>query len=483
MKIKNDKNTIRRLTALPYIICFVLLFFASCGNRNPNLSEKQLLALLNDTTSNIMETPADILPDTGYIPPVGAKYVENRSIEPASPPVTLKVSISEGTKQTLKLSMFGSEIEYVTLRLPNEDDYFLSQTSVQLSGNNWAMSRNSSTEVKIAGNFFITSDWLGVRLFNKNGVFVKNLLLSEFEGNRTAQKIEVNYDGLKHAILRRVLDDRCFLAMCDYASKETFLGEYCFDNPSTNDIVMTKVHNYPLVSFLDNNTMFGFNDVTDDRPVAISFNLMGDTLCKFTNYVRFEKKLKAYASSDRSLFYRFEGKLFFRQSYCDTIFRVDSENRITPVYLFDFGDKRATVEEGLTAKTEGKLLLWKWIAFKNSMILIFTEGRDCQDCRREEKVTFHCLMFDKNNGRSIPIDMKSYYPENILIENDIDGRFPIPFNSLNVDGSVILATITKIQIDDIIKYSENIPLETVSKLKIQAEALKQNEILLMIIKN
>jgi hypothetical protein len=207
---------------------------------------------------------------------------------------------------------------------------------------------------------------------------------------------------------------------------------------------------------------------------------MGDTLCKFANHVRLDANVRSFANSDMSFFYRLDGKLFFRQAYCDTIFRVQSANRIVPVYRFDFGALRVSLEEGVTAKTQGKLLPWKCIAFKNAIILIFTQGRDCPNCRKAGDVTFHALLFDRKTGHSTAIDMKSLYPEDALIENDIDGGLPVPLNTINTQNEKIIASFTKGQIEEILKNNAgNITAETVSKLKTQADLLKPNEMLVM----
>ena len=105
-----------------FFVALLMLF--SCQNRNPNLSEKRLRALMNDTTQREVASTAFAMPDTSYVPPVGAKYTEIRAVDPASPPITLKVSVQEGAKQPLKLSMLGSSVEYVTLQLPDENDFF-----------------------------------------------------------------------------------------------------------------------------------------------------------------------------------------------------------------------------------------------------------------------------------------------------------------------------------------------------------------------
>jgi len=486
-------------------VFFCQLSLLSCGNRNPNLSENRLLAIVNDTTQIVEEASAFIFPDTSYVPPAGAKFTEIRSIDPDSPPVTLKVSIPQGVKEPLKLSRFGSTVEYVTLRLPDDNDFFLSGTGVSLYFTRGSSGSHPSTIVNRLGDHYVSSDVLGIRLFDPSGRFVQNLLLSEFEGQqRNIQKIDIDFEGYKRASMLDISGTHCFLTFVDYEGSQNFYwnlaGMQHFDREGKGKIwvgefdisklpllkpqselpnispgvEMVPVRDLPAGRFLDDDTRFNFRGV--GNPIAITFNMMGDTLCKFANY---EGSGGAY-SSDKSFFYRADGVFYFRQEFCDTIFRVHSANRIIPAYCFDFGAQRLTAFEGATNKTLGKLMPNGLLDFKNSILLIFTEGRDCPACRTAGEVTFYCLLYDKKTGRPTAIDLKSRYPENILIENDLDGGVPIPLNTLHIEGNDIIATYTKVQIEEILKNNVGaIPAETVAKLKTLADTLKQNEILVM----
>jgi len=459
-----SKTIFFRIATLSLVASHLSLF--SCNIRNPNLSEKQLLALATDTTRKTAETPAFVFPDTSYVPPVGAKYAEIRSVDPASPPVTLKVAIPEGAKQPLKLSLFGSSVEYVTLQLPGENDFFMSATHTTISFGRGSSGNYVSTQVNMLGNHFVTSDALGVRLFGPSGKFVQNLLLSEFEGSeRNIQNVKIDFDGYKRATLNEISGTRCLLTYIDFGEEKNVMdlvrgngeknwaGEFDLSKMplytpqseilSTQGVEMVPVRSAPSGLLFDDNTRFSFRIPFNRNLIAISFNNMGDTLCKFTNHV--VGNGGAYVT-DRSFFYRANDELFFRQEFCDTIFRVQSANRIVPAYRFDFGALRLTPNEGATGNTQGKLVPKNWLVFKNSMLLIFSQARDCPDCRARNEVTFHCLLFDKYTGNSTAIDMKSQYPENILIENDIDGGLPIPLNSLHTEGDVMMAIFTKFQL-------------------------------------
>ena len=463
------------------------------------------MELANDTTQNADEKPAIVFPDTSYVPPAGAQYTEIRSVDPASPPVTLKVSVSQVSKQPLKLSMFGTNIEYVKLKLPGENDFFLSDTRTNIYFTEGGiMSGRINTQVYMLGDHFVTSDALGIRLFDPAGNFTQNLLLSEFKGqDLNVQQIGIDFENYKSAAILDFSGTRCFLTFVDYEGKSRnyfdlrmkghsdakfWAGEFDLTKrpvitPQTEmpdltpGVKMVPVRSLPTGMFVDDNTLFHFRR---GNPIGITFNTMGDTLCKFTNYVT--ESGGAYVS-DRSFFYRSEGNLFFRQEFCDTIFRVQSANRIVPAYCFDFGTQRLTPSDGANNKTQGKLVPWKWIVFKHSMILIYSEGRDCPNCRGAGEVTFYCTLYDRQTGQPTAVDMQSRYPENILIENDIDGGFPIPLNSLHLQHDELIATFTKGQIEDILKNNAgNIPAETVAKLKTLADTLKLNEMLVILVK-
>jgi len=501
-----DKIIFRFITLI-LIACQSSL--VSCGNPNPNVSRKQLLELASDTAQKVDEKPPFVFPDTSYKPPIGAKYTEIRSVDPASPPVTLKVSVPQGAKQPLKLSMFGSSVEYVKLRLPGENDFFLSETQVSMS---WSSDR-VNTQVYRLGDHFVTSDVLGIRLFSPSGHFVQNLLMSEFEGKRDVNKIEVDFESFKRATIQRISGTRCYLSFVDYegnikifrhlhfnfvhiadktydkdAKKKIWAGEFDLEkrpiySPQTElpdltpGVEMVPVRSLLSGSIVDNNTLFNFLRAGDWD--GMTFNNMGDTLCKFTNYV---VESGGASASDRSFFYRADGQLFYRQEYSDTIFRVKSANQIVPAYRFDFGAQRLTAFEGRNDRTKGKLIPFHWFVFKNSMLLVFSEGRDCPACRTRNEVTFHCLLYDKKTGQSTAVDMRSQYPENILIENDIDDGMPLPLTSLRTQGDALIATFTKRQIEEIMKNKAgNISSEMISKIKTLADSLKFNEMLVIMI--
>jgi len=496
-----DKVSFRFITLI-LIACHSSI--VSCGNPNPNVSSKKLLELANDTTQKVDEKPPYVFPDTSYIPPAGAKYTEIRSVDPASPPVTLKVSVPQGEKQPLKLSMFGSRLEYVKLRLPGENDFFLSETKTDMYFNRGgSMGGPSKTQVYMLGNHFITSDPLGIRLFDPSGNFVQNLLMSEFEGQeRNVNNIKIDFNSYKRAAMLDISGSRCFLTYVDYEGKDSNYFNLIIGRPSeakfwagefdlakrpiympqkelpalTPGVEMVPVRNLPSGKFMDDNTLFDFHRA--GNLTGITYNNMGDTLCKFASY---EGSGGSYAT-DKSFFYRANGAFFFRREYNDTIFRVKSANQIVPAYRFDFGAQRITASEGAANMTKGKLIPAHWLVFKNSLLLIFSEGRDCPVCRTRNEVTFHCLLFDKKTGQSKAIDMRSRYPENILIENDIDGGIPVPLTSLRIENDILIASFAKRQIEEILNSNAgNIPAETFTKLKTMADSLQFNEMLVVLI--
>jgi len=59
----------------------------------------------------------------------------------------------------------------------------------------------------------------------------------------------------------------------------------------------------------------------------------------FKNYILFdlENGNKSVRVPGRAIFYRFGNKVFFKELLNDTLFQVDDNYRLTPVYVFDFG--------------------------------------------------------------------------------------------------------------------------------------------------
>jgi len=113
--INMNKIFFSRVVTLSFVTCHLALF--SCGNRNPNLSEKQLQALMNDETQKA-ETPLSVLPDSTYVPPAGVKYTEIRSIEPDAPPEIIDIAGNLENKKEFKLSDIAESVRYIHLQQP-----------------------------------------------------------------------------------------------------------------------------------------------------------------------------------------------------------------------------------------------------------------------------------------------------------------------------------------------------------------------------
>jgi hypothetical protein len=99
------------------LFCLAVSSLYACRNRNPNLSEKQLEVLMNDSIQRAKE----ILSDTSYVPPTGARYTEIQSDDdPAMAPAIIDIVGNLGNIKELKISDFASSVRYIILQPPPE---------------------------------------------------------------------------------------------------------------------------------------------------------------------------------------------------------------------------------------------------------------------------------------------------------------------------------------------------------------------------
>ncbi|MCA1760993.1 MAG: DUF4933 domain-containing protein, partial [Bacteroidales bacterium] len=87
-----------------------------------------------------------------------------------------------------------------------------------------------------------------------------------------------------------------------------------------------------------------------------TFNLNGDTLCKFTQFDKLEYPVTSSTirSINSIINWNYKGVFSFMKSFNDTIFRFVPPSRLIPVYVFKFGPDKITDEEWYQTNKELK---------------------------------------------------------------------------------------------------------------------------------
>jgi len=304
-----------RIVTLSLVIGHLLLF--SCNSRNPNLSEKQLLALMNDTTQNPPETPLFVLPDSNYLPPEGAKYEEIRSVDPAAPPEIIDIAGNLNHKKAFKLSDIAESVRYIFLEQPSD---------TKLS---FPYSMTSDDE-----HIFIDTPE-GLFCFSTYGQYLYTVCKNYTEkGEKTGTVFLGNIDLLNGILIARIIVPGKGVQLSFFDVGE--MDAQMLLNDHSGELKKSGVkplyqrqlgrgyapmHRYLLID--DQSIFTGRLTVT---------SISGDTLCQFNDYGPYNPQI-SYTG-----IYRFNGITTFRKGNNDTIFRVMPPNRLTPAYVMQWPD-------------------------------------------------------------------------------------------------------------------------------------------------
>ena len=377
------KNKISYFIILSLMACQALL--VSCGNRNPNLSEKQLQELMNDSIQKV----AAILSDTGYVPPAGARHTEIRSVDLADPPAIIDIAGNLENKKEFKLSDFASSVRYIYLQQPPDTK----STSI---------SDVASDDKHI---FVNTSE--GLFCYSDEGQYLYTVCVNELEtsslGARVVRGIYGNIDLLNGSLMYRSLhwpslDEGITdmqLNVCDVNELDARMLFNIQSRELKNSNLQPKYqrrvdpkNSAGTTRFLlmDDLSLFNSNSLTG---VAI----YGDTLCQFNDY---DQPTTIVRVSVRPQIYRMDGHVMLRQGYNDTVFRVMPPNRLTPAYVMQWGEYKPDINQyAAGSDLEEKLVLQEWIETPRHIFIEYTEGRSYPARWRQGKVKFHWAIYDK----------------------------------------------------------------------------------------
>jgi len=285
------------------------------------------------------------------------------------------------------------------------------------------------------------------------------------------------------------------------------LVSYSFDGQYVKDI---SFHDVPFFAML-NDTLFAasYDNYYGDAPYRLILqNEKKDTIKAFPNYVKF-KSLKpgetiAVYSNTNQRFYRYNGNVYYREAYNDTVFRISSNNELVPTYYLDWGKRAMTTEKRPEYLMDRKRI-----------------GEECSDLYRTQILeTEHYLFmpsFSYNTGIGGPGSttgfyvydkqrqtLKCIYPPYDLknrhlpksmsgigyrsgYQNNIDGGLSFFPDAVSTDGYIfnyMLAADFKDVLDAVGYYEEDVIAEKEQKLKELVKSLNEysDNLVIMMVK-
>ena len=400
-------NFLSRIVTLLFIACHLSLF--SCGNRNPNLSEKQLQALLNDLPQKA-ETPLFALPDSNYVPPAGALHTEIRSVNPAAPPEIIDIAGNLENRKEFKLSDIASSVRYTLLQQP--PDTKLSRIASIVSDDE---------------HIFINT-LQGLFCYSTEGQYLYTVIKSQHEEDGRETRLNTgtnplsNIDLLNGKLVAQIMDKGFQLSFFDVREMDS---QMFLNNPSDELRNFGIKPQYQRWLSRNGRNISDQYFLMDDQSIFntnLTINsINGDTLCKLNHYdqLAVNRVLQGMGSRVTSNIYRSHGQIMLQTAYNDTVFRVTPPNRLSPVYVMNWGVYKPDISERFARNNdlEGKLLLKKWVETSRFIFLHYTEGRDNPSRRDQGKVT-DCWAIYNKTVKTLTHHATS--DASALIENDID---------------------------------------------------------------
>lgn len=364
MRPKTNKLT---QTAL-IVLILALGLFSSCGKNRLKSDEKSLTKQIL-TEEQQLAHEAELraksekqLADSIAKLPKGFQFKEDRSVDPDYPPVIIDFTKEIPVKK-FNLSEIAKEIKYIRLSVPGDSLYFSGGGRVSYTSKNIILKNN-----------------FGVHSFSPEGEFLETIAQSNVT-NRVRDKQNLlgyfdmgSYKGVWESQVS-VAGNRIFYNVNDYPNEKVSLLHYeikpekQLQLPETtenkNDGSFFKGEqsatrkeyfnkSTPWVSTqiigISSNFYAGVNSdlrASENGIMLATFNLKGDTLCKFTQFDKLEYRITSsvISSVTRIINWEYKGVFSFMMSFNDTIFRLVPPNRLLPVYVFKFGPHKITDEE------------------------------------------------------------------------------------------------------------------------------------------
>ena len=406
-----------------YVIVTLLLFIShlsliSCKNRhNPNLSEKQLLSLMNDKKALSVQMSAQQLTmPEGYVPSAGVKYRQERDLSVAPAHIDIVKGIDHVRNVTL--SQIAKEITYINIG-----------------------KHRTAVRSQITPRGILISSFDGVWLYAPDGQLIKEIYKNLCEYQMTIRSVTVKtgdkFRGVEH-VRYNEKDDRLWVTFKEEELGNNFRGFLGYIdmglqlNVSGSEIIQDPV--VPLAEF-GRGLMSYAEDFVIHRPyrphnILTTLSFFGDSLCRFTfGYDSITAKAAATwrFSVDFGNNYMFRELYTFRNAFSDTLFRITAANRLQPEYLLDLGTSGRATNQGKISdvQIEQMYIIQSLHEDDNYLYIRFRKNHDSPINRRSQTVHFWWGIYDKASREffTLPIYSNSD-PEDKGIENDIDGGLP-----------------------------------------------------------
>jgi len=487
-----------------YCILLIFIIIAACGNnRRPGLSDKDLFAQRKVDTLQESEQFPDFSDMETYVIPSGVKYKESRAVDPANPPVVLDIANRNLNLKKFNLSDYYTQVRYVKLKHPSPatEGNFLLDARYRVTINRGIGGGLVNSQFKITDNYIIAGDIsFGFHCYDKEGTFLYTIESNDFPKIYDASTNETSFDmsdfkGLYGGVttygnhcLYYVRDSKKdFLCLYDLQQKNQIMTRSGLFNQKIQNralLIISIFNGKPYI--LDHQSMadYVYDPVNAPDDLLLSFDLKGDTLCRFPNYNPIPVITGNYPVPIRSDIYYYDKQLTIRQTLNDTVYRVIVPNRLLPAFVLDFGTYRADVQTFFRGNLSEKLLPNTWKEADQFILCIYTQNRDMPNNRTDGSVKFFYSYYDKKSRQFYHIsEGTSIPPDQFFMENPIPDALPFVWSYAETEDQQLRVVYSKKRLEEISKTKEFASLspEQQNKLKTMQDELDDNEVLVMIL--
>jgi hypothetical protein len=430
------------------VLILMIVFDSSCRNNRLKTSTIELVEEINTQERKNQEAERiameNQVPDTLVRIPAGFQYKEDRSVDPFHPPKIIDFS-KDIPVMEFKLGDLTSKISYLVLQVPDDSIYFL-----------WG------SHLNFTPNSIVVNNNLGIHHFSRDGRFIETICRNTFDAPR---KIDPNKPFSRSFPIEtfrgawgnhvQTAGNSVFYKFTDYPAEKVSLLKFStlgnrqnLLTPASSETSLTEAYargdlistgketirsGLPGLSAINilpvsencyAGITTGLKAFVRNSTLLVTFNLNGDTLCKFKQYEYLKTPItstimRSYSNST----WHFGSTTTIKPAFNDTVFRLIQPNRLVPVFVFNFGDKKTTAEDWLHVNSpiEDKIRIGEILENQDFLFIEYSYGPS------GIKQISERALYDKSNNKlfrlsknEVPINKPYNFWINSL-ENNIDG--------------------------------------------------------------
>ena len=436
------------------IMAVALVMAAACRNgRRPGLSDRELFALQQVDTLQQPKQETDFLDMETYVVPPGIKYVESRAVDPANPPVVFDIASGITSIKTFDLSDYYSQVRYIRIKHPNpaKEGAFLFDARLYMTMEHGSASMSFNSTFDVMNDSIVAGDvFFGFHSYDYEGNFLNTVSAYDFP------KV---YDASQNKI-------SC--SQSDYFNAlEKAFGSYNNRFRVDDETVARYVYNRR-------------DTLTED--FLFTFNLHGDTLCRFRNYNPKPEKRGQPISPPAARLYYNAGIFTVQQAMNDTVYRMTAPNRLVPAFVVNYGAHKLDI--ALADDFSDKFFADIWRETDRYVLFTYSRNYDSPNNRNKKLVTFFYAYYDKQSRQFYHMcEETSLYKQEFLMDNTVPDALPFILTYANIQEKSLQVIYSKKRLGDIIKNNgfASLPSEQQNKLKTLQSDLADNEVLIMLL--